>query len=249
MHILHLVVTKRGCHTNKFVIPKIFLENLIQEGFTVREISTIAGVSERTIYRRMTEYDLKITDFYRVPDNQLDLEVLPLANVHPFCGKIMLRKLLKDRGFNVERYGLRDSIYRVNDFGVQARKKRRLNKRVYNVKGANHLCHKDTNHKLIKWHIIIFGAIDGYSRLPVSLECINNNKATTVLSCFLKGVEIYGIPSRVRSDKGKENVLVPDYMIEKRCLERGSMITRPSTHNQRTERLWRDVFDGILVLY
>ena len=70
-----------------------------------------------------------------------------------------------------------------------------------------------------------------------------------VLSCFLKGVKTYGSPSRVRSDKGKENVLVPDYMIEKRCLERGSMITRPSTHNQRTERLWRDVFDGILVLY
>ena len=215
----------------------------------MREISTIAGVSERTIYRRMTEYDLKITDFYRVPDNQLDLEVLPLANVHPFCGKIMLRKLLKDRGFNVERYRLRDSIYRVNDFGVQARKKRRLNKRVYNVKGANHLCHIDTNHKLIKWHIIIFGAIDGYSRLPVSLECINNNKATTVLSCFLKGVEIYGIPSRVRSDKDKENVLVAGYMIEKRGSERWSMITGPSTHNQQTEHLWRDVFDGVLALY
>ena len=40
---------RSGCHTNKFVVPKIFLENLIQEGFTVREISTIAGVSERTI--------------------------------------------------------------------------------------------------------------------------------------------------------------------------------------------------------
>ena len=51
---------KRCCHTNKLVISKIFLENLIQEGFTVRETSAIAGVSERTIYRRMTEYDLKI---------------------------------------------------------------------------------------------------------------------------------------------------------------------------------------------
>ena len=27
---------QRGCQTNKFVIPKIFLENLIQGGFTVR---------------------------------------------------------------------------------------------------------------------------------------------------------------------------------------------------------------------
>ena len=111
-------------------------------------------------------------------------------------------------------------------------KKGNLKRRVYNVKGANHLWHIDTNHKLIKWYIIIFGATDGYSRLPVSLECINKNKATTVLLCFLKGVETYGIPSRVRSDKGKENALVANYMIEKRGLERGSMITGPSTHNQ-----------------
>ena len=54
-----------------------------------------------------------------------------------------------------------------------------------------------------------------------------------MLSCFLKGVETYEIPSRVRSDKGKENVLVADYMIEKRGSERGSMIIGPSTHNQR----------------
>ena len=94
---------RRGCHTNKFVIPTIFLENLIQAGFTVREISAIAGISERTIYRRMTEYDLKIRDFSRVSDNQLDLEVLALTNDYPFCGKIMLRELLKDRGFNFEK--------------------------------------------------------------------------------------------------------------------------------------------------
>ena len=160
---------RSGCHTNKFVVPKIFLENLIQEGFTVREISTIAGVSERTIYRRMTEYDLKIRDFSRVSDNQLKLAVLTLTSDYPFCGKIMLIELLKDRGFNVERYRLRGSIHRVNDFGVQTRKKGRLKRRVYNVKGANHLRHIHTNHKLIKWYIIIFGAIDGYSRLPVSL--------------------------------------------------------------------------------
>ena len=113
---------KRGRHTNKFVIPKIFLENLIQEEFTVREISAIAGVSERTFYRRVTEYDLKIRDFSKVSDNQPDLEALALTNDYPFCGKIMLKELLKGRGFNVERYRLRDSIHRVNGFGAQARK-------------------------------------------------------------------------------------------------------------------------------
>ena len=66
---------------------------------------------------------------------------------------------------------------------------------------------------------------------------------------FLKGVEAYGIPSRVKSGKGKENVLVAGYMIEKRCSQRRSMITGPSTHNQRIARLWRDVFDRVLALY
>ena len=80
---------KRGCHTNKFVIPKIFLEILIQEGFTVREISAITGVSERTIYRHMTEYDLKIRDVSKVSDNQRDQEVLALTNDYPFYGEIM----------------------------------------------------------------------------------------------------------------------------------------------------------------
>ena len=31
---------------------------------------------------------------------------------------------------------------------------------------------------------IIFGAIDGPSLLPVFLECIDNNKARTIMSCF-----------------------------------------------------------------
>ena len=98
-------------------------------------------------------------------------------------------------------------------------------------------------------YIIIFGVIDWYSRLAILLECINNNKATTVLPYFLKGVETYGIPSRVKSEQGKENVLVADCMIEKRSPERGSMITGLSTHNQPIERLWRDVFDRVLTLY
>ena len=86
----------------------------------------------------MTEYDSKTRDLSKVSDNQLDLEVLAFTNDYHFLGEIRLRELLKDRGFDAVRYRLRDSIHRVNDFGLHARKKGRLRRRVYNVKGANH---------------------------------------------------------------------------------------------------------------
>ena len=52
----------------------------------------------------------------------------------------------------------------------------------------------------------------------------------------------FGIPSRVRSDKGGENILVCYFMVSHRGPGCGSHIAGSSVHNQRIERLWRDVY-------
>ena len=171
-------------------------------------MSALLGISERTVYRRMGEFNLKKINFSDVDENQLDHEIIQITEEFPYCGELMIREMiLRQKGFHVQRYRIRESVHRVCKSNVAARKKGRLHWRIYNVQGPNHLWHIDTNHKLVRWYFIIVGVVDGFSRLPISLECCTNNKAETVLAPFSKGVRAYGHPSRVRSDRGREKFL------------------------------------------
>ena len=71
------------------------------------------------------------------------------------------------------------------------------------------------------------------------LRCNSNNRAETVLNLFLDAINRDGNlwPSRIRVDKGVENVLVCDAMVQARGEGRGSFIAGPSTPNQCIERL------------
>ena len=111
---------------------------------------------------------------------------------------------------------------------------------------SDSLWHIDDNHKLIKYKLVEHCCVDSYSRLMIYAHVADNNRASTVLTLFLQGVAQYGLPSRVRSDHGLENINVARYMLEMRGLNRGSIITCSSVHNGIVERAHKDVYAGVL---
>ena len=158
---------------------------------------------------------------------------------------------LRSQRITVLRERVRQSLRRVDPAGIEYRARKVLHRRIYRVSSPNSLWHCDGYHKLIRWKFVIHGAIDGYSRLIVYLRVSSNNCATTVLSAFTSAVDEYGLPSRIRVDKGGENVLVSQMMLEhpKRGPNRSSVIAGRSVHYQRIERLWRDLYSGCICFF
>lgn len=71
---------------------------------------------------------------------------------------------------------------------------------------------------LIKYGLVVHMFIDGFSRLVTGIGVHNNNKASTVLSLFLRAAGECGLPVRCRGDHGGENVGVAAHMDQERGL-------------------------------
>ena len=219
-----------------------FVEMLREAGYTWIDIAKVVGTSRTTLWRRLKENGTLISQFSEVSDGALDYLVKGYQDRNPNAGEIMLRGYLLSNGIHVQRRRIRDSIARVDPLHQRIRWHQRISRRVYKVPGANSLWHIDGHHSLIQWRFVIHGGIDGFSRMVVFLKCATNNHSSTVMTEFYSATCRYGIPSRVRSDKGGENVLVCHFMISVKGVGRGSHLAGSSTRNQRIERLWRDVY-------
>jgi hypothetical protein len=225
------------------------IEYLRSLGFTWTRIAQLLGISRATLYRHLEREGIDITHPYTViSDYDLDDVLREIKRVHVNDGERLIIGHLRHRGIFVPRSRVRASIHRVDPISTAIRKSVTIRRRTYYVEGPNSVWHIDGHHKLIKWRFVVHGGIDGYSRTIVYLHCSTNNRASTVLSSFCDGVTSYGVPDRVRSDRGGENIDVWRYMLEQHQ-SGSSVIVGSSTHNERIERLWRDVNRCVSVLF
>ena len=108
------------CHTGtvgrpRFDIPREQLRLLIESHFNVPQMADMIGVSERTIHRRMSEYNLSIHSTYSEMTNQeLDSVIADIHLEFPLCGNKQMSGHLLSRGIRVQQHRIRESMRRVD---------------------------------------------------------------------------------------------------------------------------------------
>lgn len=151
----HLIYTHMKARPS-FNIPEKTLRYYIDNKYTIKQMSDILSVSERTVANRMREHGLSIRLSYtQLDDAALDAEVKKKVELFPTVGYRTIKAHLWSDGVRITDKRIQDSMRRVDPLGVRLRnlflKTYRIRRRSYNVPAPMSLWHVDTNHKLIRY--------------------------------------------------------------------------------------------------
>ena len=197
--------------------------------YSAHQLSSLGliKVSSRTFRRRALEAGeaqpgATFTQYTQISDDHLRSHVEDWMTEQPDIGITMLHGGLDSEGIRVQRDRLAKMLVEVRPERNTLHKKIYHRREEYWCAGPNSVWHHDGQHGLVNFGIVIHAFIDGYSRTVTCIRASTNNLAVTMLDVFLTGTAVYGTPSRVRGDRGGENVEVARHMFRVRGQGRGS---------------------------
>uniref|UniRef100_A0A3Q3EWE3 Integrase core domain-containing protein n=1 Tax=Labrus bergylta TaxID=56723 RepID=A0A3Q3EWE3_9LABR len=206
------------------------IQLLLTQGFTVRAMARMLGCSSSYLHKKMKFFQISARKrFTSISEIHLEEHIRRLHNQFPRSGSEMMRAYLRAEGIVVQRRRVRETLNRIDPAAAAQRWSQTVARRTYHVPFPNSLWHIDGHMRLIRWGFVT-----------------TDNTALTVLTNFVRATCLYGLPSRVRSDRGGENTLVALLMNLLQGQGHAGHIAGQSVHNQRIERLWRDVFQQVV---
>uniref|UniRef100_A0A3B3SM68 Integrase core domain-containing protein n=1 Tax=Paramormyrops kingsleyae TaxID=1676925 RepID=A0A3B3SM68_9TELE len=168
----------------------------------------------------------------------LDHVVEDIQRIYPNSGYRMIHGHLQARGLRIQTSRVRCSLQRVDPEGsrIRALLAPMVRRRQYSVPCPNAMWHIDGNHKLIR-----YTNIQSLRFLPYNFSVwlfILVHQQTTSMAYLHVFAPIKVV-----------NILLLQFMVANRGDGRNSHITGRSVHNQKIERLWRDVYDQVLDIF
>uniref|UniRef100_A0A3P8SBA6 Integrase core domain-containing protein n=1 Tax=Amphiprion percula TaxID=161767 RepID=A0A3P8SBA6_AMPPE len=224
-------------------IEREHLKNLLDTYLPVACIAKFIGVSRSTVYRRMQEFDMSVRGTYStMTDQELDILISSIKSQMPNAGYRLVQGHLVTMGLRVQWWRMMASMHRVDAAGIFSRLTEIgcVVRRSYSVQGPLSLI-EIVFPILNRYNIVVFGGVDGYSRKVLYLDAATNNRAKTAFSFFIRSAH--------RQDQGVENPDIAHFMFATQGTGRSSFISGKSVHNQRVERLWRDVWVAVTSKY
>ena len=103
--------------------PKIYisrnqLEYFLEKGFKGSDIARMLSVSNKTIYRRLQEFELPVRASYSdITEAELDAIILDILHNFPNCGYKSMRGHLLCKGHKVQEERIREAMRRVDPEG------------------------------------------------------------------------------------------------------------------------------------
>ncbi|KAA0701590.1 hypothetical protein E1301_Tti023855 [Triplophysa tibetana] len=192
-------------------VGKEQVQFLLEQHFKVHDIARMYGVSYSSIRRWMKRYKLSVRQTYSdISSEDFKSIINNFIGQCPNSGYRIVVGHLRSLGIRVARSRVLEMIRHVDPVGTVLRSLdlQLTQRRPYSVPGPLSLWHMDGNHKLVRWRIVVHGGIDGYSRKIMYLKANSNNKAASVLDCFLEAVHEHGLPHRNETATSQEKVFI-----------------------------------------
>ena len=163
--------------------------------YTWSAVADVLMVSRTTLWRRLSDMNIPLSFYTDISTSDLDAVLSILVSRFPQNGIVMMWGHLKSINIFVTWQKVAESLMRVTPELIHHRQSIAISRRVYNVPAPNYLWHMEGLHCLVRWKIVIHGAIDGYSRRILYLHASDNNRAETIFLHFHEAIMECGWPS------------------------------------------------------